>query len=142
MSEETIFFNCNYQMGDTINPIVFPNSVFIGLSLKIPIRLRKKIEKEPISFIFKTSEMQTWADWQAHKIFLNDYEIGSLKDPNDEAGDPESHEIPISEEIINKIDFNKPLILQIEVGRKTPGLADDFVLTAIASKGAIFSVGW
>lgn len=139
----TPLFECNFQLGD--NPGAFPASTYIGLKLSLPVKVVSILDAaDSVHFVVSTSDLETWGDWEGHKVSVNGSEIGRLNDALDGQGSPETFDIGCPKaDFLALLGGANSFELEIELQRKlsAPGLSDDFILCGISVVGAEFKVG-
>ena len=135
-----VLFNSPVHLGDTDSPMIFPGVPFIGLRLSLPLTLPPVTASDELILRFTTSKIETWAEWQNHKVYLQDKLIGILTDANDTSGDSEVRTLIIAGNIL--LQLPRHIALQIEIGQQEPGLADDFLLKQIDAEGVSVQLGW
>ena len=124
----------NLHLGD--NPNFYEPVKWSGLTATLPVMFHN-IGDETAKLLIETSEMQTLAEWQAHRVTLDGFHIGFIKGLS--SGKTEIHEMELPNDLI-KIGTAQKLVIEV-VGRG-PGLEDDFILKSIATVGVDISLGW
>ena len=122
------------HLGD--NPNFYDPIKWSGLSAVLPVKISTN-QNEGAVLIIETTEIQTLADWQAHRITLDGFHIGFLKETN--ASSLQIHKLLIPRDLIKN---GVPQKLAIEVVGRGPGLEDDFILKTISMEGAKITIGW
>ncbi|WP_422929374.1 hypothetical protein [Singulisphaera sp. PoT] len=135
----------NYHLGD--NPGLFQDATYIGHQLVLPLRISWIDDKSDVmAFHFTTHDIETWGQRQGHRVSINGTEIGRLKDASDHAGLMEHIKIEIGKPAFLSLlngDDNFTLAVELEKQADFPGLADDFVLTRIATSANLaVTIGW
>ena len=135
----------DYHFGD--NPGVFQNATYIGYQLVLPLR-KTWIDgnSAKVVFMFETHDIETWGNWDGHKVAINGTEIGRIKDSGNSAGQTETVAIELSRtEFLRLLGSTDNFNLSIELEKQpaSPGLADDFVLTRVATSDSLaLALGW
>ena len=133
-----------YQLGD--DPGLFQDALYVGHELSLPFT-RTWDSGGDITLKFYTHDVETWADWQGHRVTINNTEIGFLKDDAAEEGGA-GEMIPLlipAAKLQAALSGNDRFLLNITLGtqKSTPGMADDFVLWRIESDGTFAAkLGW
>lgn len=134
-----------YHLGD--NAGAFQHAVYVGHALELPF---KKTWIDPaaqtVTFLFATTDVETWGDWKGHAVTINGSEIGRLKDATDAQGPREGFSIPVRTSSLNALlNGRDEFTLRIELETQTafPGMADDFIITRIETDGTLAAkLGW
>lgn len=123
--------DCNYHLGD--DPGFFPDSPYVGLTLRLPVRIPKLSEfSGPLYLIIETSAMETLGGAK-HQVFLGHIEVGRLTDGPQ--GPSEKFEFEISREIVQSIEESmKPVTLTIAVDHLGNHMSDDFVVNRYGTR--------
>ena len=133
-----------YHLGD--NPGVFQDAQYVGYALELPFRKTWIDETATtVKLIVTTLEVETWGAWSGHKVSINGVEVGRLKDQNDAQGSPERFELRIDRALLDGALAGKDtfiLRVDLDIQPATPGMADDFILTRVASDGFAAKLGW
>jgi hypothetical protein len=144
MSNSILLISGSYHFGD--NPGAFQNATYVGYQLVLPVRkiwLDERAEK--LTFHFTTHDVETWGDWKGHKVSINGTEIGRIKEAG-QAGASEITKLSLRRcEFVELLDGKDNFNLGIELEKQPayPRLADDFVLTRIATSDNLALVlGW
>ena len=145
MPNPILVLSGKYHFGD--NAGVFQNATYIGHQLVLPVRKTWLDDKaDTVAFYFSTHDVETWGDWKGHKVAINGTEIGRIKDVADTVGEIETTKLELTKaEFIKLLDRSDNFSLSIELEKQItlPGLADDFVLTRIATSDNLAVVlGW
>ena len=147
MADRVLVLTCNYHFGDNLG--VFEGACFVGLRLQLPVVV-SWISDDPSTaevFLFiETHDVETWdpQGWRGHAVFINDTEIGRLKDPVDVAGRNETFKLGIDKETLRGLvgpTGNATLSVVLERQPKHPTLVDDFVLTRVETVDMAMRVG-
>jgi hypothetical protein len=140
-----VFVTGRYQLGN--DPGVFQDAIYVGHELSLPF---KSIWIDPaaasIGLTFYTHDVETWAEWQGHRVAINGTEIGRLKDPDDKQGVNEVFHLSIARHDLEQaLNGKDTFLLTITLGEldTAPNLSDDFVLWRIESDGSFAAhLGW
>ncbi len=132
------------HLGD--NPGTYMDLAYAGLVFELPFTVAW-VDPDAAEFVFyvDTQDVETWGDWSGHPVFLNDNEIGRVKDSNNGSGAAESTKI-----VVHKNNFPEPfkvgvknrLTISVEKKNSSAGLLDDFVLRGYSTKGFSAKLGW
>ena len=133
MSEDIVVLVGNYHFGDNVG--FFQNATYIGYELILPVYINWIDQVDEVVLKIETHDIETWGNWLGHAVYLNNREIGRLKDPNDTWGRIEKYEIKIPTKLLKEIlggDTGRALLrIVTEKQDAHPTLTDDFVLTRI-----------
>lgn len=124
----------NVHLGD--NPNFFEPIKWSGLSAVLPVKIVPHGGGDGV-LVIETSEIQTYADWQAHRVRLDGFHLGFIRGGS--TGASETHRITVPQDLMKN---GEPQTLIIEVAGRGPGLEDDFILKTVAIEGASLSIGW
>lgn len=125
--------DCNFHLGDNAN-VTLDGATYIGMAVDFPVVLSNGNAAPKL--IVHTNAVETYAEWQAHTVYLDNHLLGYIRDANGLAS--ERHEFPIPSGMID----GAMRRLVIRVVGKGPGLEDDFVLKRIESEGVDLRFGW
>jgi len=125
----------NFHLGD--NPNFYAPIPWIGLSARLPVKIKPEPSATDVELVIHTSEVQTLADWQAHQVKLDGSIVGVISSKT--SSDPTQHDIVLPEHLIRG---GKPQTLTIEVVGRGPGLEDDFIVQSLHAKNASLTLGW
>jgi hypothetical protein len=97
-----------------------------------------------VILVFKTQDVETWGDWNGHRVLIGGKEIGQLKDPDDHDGRYETFKLRVE-----KSWFEQPLgpartfvlTIELETQPEHPALSDDFPLGRIEVQNAAIRLG-
>ncbi len=130
MANNILILDGSYHLGDNFG--VFQSSTYIGLKLALPLKQTWiNPDVDVVSFVFSTTDVETWGNWLGHKVSINNTEIGRLKDPNNSSGSSEEFVIDIEKSTyIQLLGGVKNFVLEIELDRQEamPGRAIGFKL--------------
>ena len=135
----------SYHLGDSAG--LFQDAAYIGHELRLPFRRTwMDSQAERFLFSFHTSDVETWGDWQGHRITINGTEIGRLRDPDDRIGAFERFEIVVERAVLeHALGSNDNFLVVVALDKQPPhpGLSDDFVLRRIETDGSFAAtIGW
>jgi hypothetical protein len=132
-----------YQLGD--NPGLFQDSIYCGDLLSLPMTLVWLDQNASnVAFIVYTHDVETWGNWSGHRVSINNVEIGRLKDPNDVQGRSERFELVVPRsKLESALGGANTFVVRIELERQpqVQGMADDFVVTRLATDGVAIRLG-
>lgn len=145
MKGSILVISGDYHFGDS--PGIFQGATYVGHRLALPLRKQWiNEEAESVAFLLLTHDVETWGQWQGHRVLINDVEIGRIKDSGDTSGQGEQTVITMKRVAFHKLlGGSDQFTLSVELERQvpSPGLSDDFVLTRIdTSADLAVSVGW
>jgi len=125
MSPRKIVIEKKYYFGDNPEYPNFSDGTYIDLILCLPLHLENIEEQaESIKILFETREIEIFPGWEGHKVYINDQEIGKLKDPPG-PNSPELFEIELSREDFETIlaeSKNFGLEIRLDAKRNSPEL--------------------
>lgn len=143
VSKPVLLIEGQFHFGD--NPGVFQSATYVGLSMKLPLIKTWINDQSPeISFVFTTTDVETWGNWEGHQVLVNGTLIGRLKDKDDQQGHEETFVVTCSrEDFLELLGDSDAFTLSIELERResAPGFSDDFVLRRIATKDLAVNIG-
>ena len=145
MTKSILVLGGSYHFGD--NAGIFQGATYVGHKLTLPVRKTWIDDKaETIAFVFESHDVETWGTWKGHQVSINGSEIGRIKDKADTTGRVELTTLEVKkEDFLKLLNQKENFTLEIELERQAanPGLADDFVLTRIAtSTNLVIVLGW
>lgn len=145
MAKPVLLICGSYHFGD--GPGTFQDATYIGHQLVLPVRKVWLDDRaDHVSFYFSTHDVETVGDWRGHRVTINGTEIGRIKNHGHTAGDVDTTKLDVALETLVKLLGGKDyfsLAIELEKRHATPGMADDFVLTRIATSASLsLALGW
>ncbi len=143
MTNDILILDGSYHLGDNFG--IFQSSTYIGLKLALPLRQTwLNPEVNVVSFIFSTTDLETWGDWLGHKVSINNIEIGRLKDRDNFNGSLDEFVIDVPKNTyVELLEDKESFVLEIELERQEtmPGFSDDFRLVRVVSREVALRIG-
>lgn len=144
MAGEIIVLEGSYQFGNNIG--VFQDATYVGFEMHLPIHVSWINDQvSEVTFIFKTHDIETWADWQKHEVWIGNTSLGSFRDNQNSGGTHEVFHFALDRQQAETImPAGSNVILKIITGydQAQPGMSDDFVLTRIDTRDIAIQIGW
>ena len=145
MSNASLITSCSYHFGDT--PGLYQDAAFVGHSVSIPMRvvwLDEDARKPEVTLVFTTQGIETWGNWEGHRVLVGDKEVGRLRDPDDHDGRYETFKLSVEKSWFKQvIDPTGTFLLTIVLDTQPEdhALSDDFLLRRIEAQNAAIRLG-
>lgn len=127
------FIKCNYHLGDTAG--AFPNSPYIGLTLRLPIDLPPPSDfSGDVTLLIAAEELFGGGNY-SHPILVIEKTVGALGADDPDTDEKGRYQFTIERQYIGEI-FEKNLKPTVSIVNQHIGnnLDDDFVVTGYGIK--------
>jgi hypothetical protein len=134
-----------YHLGDT--PGIFQDAVYVGHELNFPFNGPWfDPAAATIGLRFHTTDVETWGNWDGHRVLVNGTEVGRLKDPDDQFGSAELFTLVVDKHtLVQAIGGSNNFVVTVALEHQPaqPGMADDFLFLRFETDGTFGArLGW